>query len=343
MKPKPGALVISLDFELYWGMRDVVTLADYGQHILGVRRALPRLLDLFDLYRVRATWATVGLLFFERKTDLLAHLPAIRPAYHDQHLSPYGRPIERLGGDERSDPYHFGASLIRQIAARPDQEIATHTFSHYYCLEPGQGASAFRADLEAAQRAAARFDLSLTSIVFPRNQVNPAYLPICRALGLTAYRGNPPSRLYQIRGGADPRWQRALRLTDAYLDLSGAHAPPLVAAGPGELVNVPASRFLRPYSPALAWLEARRLARITAAMSHAAQTGGVFHLWWHPHNFGINLSHNLQFLRRILDQFTQLQKNYGMESLNMRDLARIHGEMIDNNGHIEANEVVNSV
>jgi hypothetical protein len=31
-----GALVISLDFELLWGVRDKRTIADYGPNILGV-------------------------------------------------------------------------------------------------------------------------------------------------------------------------------------------------------------------------------------------------------------------------------------------------------------------
>lgn len=36
--PGGGAFVISLDFELMWGVRDKRTIADYGRNILGVRR-----------------------------------------------------------------------------------------------------------------------------------------------------------------------------------------------------------------------------------------------------------------------------------------------------------------
>jgi hypothetical protein len=42
-----GAFVLSLDFELLWGVRDKRTVADYGSNILGVRRVVPALLDLF--------------------------------------------------------------------------------------------------------------------------------------------------------------------------------------------------------------------------------------------------------------------------------------------------------
>lgn len=37
----PGTFVISLDFELMWGVRDVQTKAGYGPNILGVRQAIP--------------------------------------------------------------------------------------------------------------------------------------------------------------------------------------------------------------------------------------------------------------------------------------------------------------
>ena len=30
----PGTLIVSLDFELYWGMRDVVTLEQYTPNML---------------------------------------------------------------------------------------------------------------------------------------------------------------------------------------------------------------------------------------------------------------------------------------------------------------------
>ena len=43
----------------------------------------------------------------------------------------------RWGRDEKTDPYHFGLSLLRQVQSAPRQEIATHTFSTL--LLPGGG------------------------------------------------------------------------------------------------------------------------------------------------------------------------------------------------------------
>lgn len=50
-----GAFVISLDFELLWGVRDHADRSSYGRNILGGRAAIPRMLDLFERHGVRAT------------------------------------------------------------------------------------------------------------------------------------------------------------------------------------------------------------------------------------------------------------------------------------------------
>jgi hypothetical protein len=315
-----GGFVISLDFELMWGMRDHATVASYGANILGGREAIPRLLDLFARHDLACTWATVGLLMCGNRAALEEALPAVRPAYANRALSPYDE-LGSIGESERDDPYHYGRSLVRRIAATPRQEIATHTFSHYYCLEPGSSREAFRADLAAAQATAAREGIVLESIVFPRNQVNAAYLDDCRSAGLIAYRGTEPARIYRpAPSGTEPALKRALRLADAYVDLTGANtAPPRVDGG---LVNVASSRFLRPWSGRLAPLEPLRLGRILRAMRHAARAGGMFHLWFHPHNFGANQGQNLAVMGRIAAEAVRLREVHGWPSLTMAEAAR---------------------
>jgi hypothetical protein len=56
-------------------------------------------------------------------------------------------------------------------------------------------------------------------------------------------------------------------------------------------------------------------------METAARRRRVFHLWWHPHNFGVNLQENLAFLRHILDHFRILQDRDGMRSMTMAAVA----------------------
>jgi len=311
-----GALVISLDFELLWGVRDKRTIADYGANILGVRQVVPALLDLFAERNIACTWATVGLLFFATNKALLAALPAHKPRYTDARISSYNY-LNEVGADEERDPYHYGLSLIRRILDYPSQEVGTHTFSHFYCLERGGDVEAFRADLEAARRAAGTLGIKLASIAFPRNQV--AHLSVCREFGLRAFRGNERVWFHRARSEAEQTHVvRASRLLDSYLPIGAAHAhEPALVDG---VVNVPASRFLRPVGKS-AVLERLRLRRITSAMETAARRRRLFHLWWHPHNFGVDLEENLAFLRGILDYFRTLQERYGMRSMTMGQVA----------------------
>jgi len=131
---KTGKFVISLDFELMWGVRDKRTINDYGQNILNVHQVIPQTLKLFRKYAVCGTFSTVGFLFFKTKEELLANLPSIKPQYKDKSLSPYENSyFESLGSDFNQDKYHFAPLLIDEIKKYPEQEIGTHTFSHYYC------------------------------------------------------------------------------------------------------------------------------------------------------------------------------------------------------------------
>jgi hypothetical protein len=316
--PRTGRFVISLDFELMWGVRDKRSIADYGRNILGVRQVVPALLALFAERGIACTWATVGMLFFAKKRDLLAALPERRPLYADPRLSPYEH-LSEIGDSEATDPYWYGLSMIERIKDCPRQEIGTHTFSHFYCLEQGGDTAAFRADLEAARAAAASQGVAMTSIVFPRNQTSPAHLAICRDLGLRAFRGNERIWFHRAGSGDDQTLvRRGFRLADSFLPLGGAYdRAPVVVDG---LIDVASSRFLRPAS-GHRLPEDLRLKRITSAMATAAERKTVFHLWWHPHNFGVETERNLAFLRAILDRFRDLEDRHGMRSMTMAEIA----------------------
>jgi peptidoglycan/xylan/chitin deacetylase (PgdA/CDA1 family) len=319
----PGALVISLDFELLWGVRDVPGIMDrYAGNLHGVRRAVPGMLRLFADYGVAATWATVGLLFASGRAEAEAFSPAVRPRYADPRLDAYQEP---LGDDEASDPLHFAPGLVAQIRATPRQEMATHTFSHYYCLEPGQDRAAFDADLASAVRIAEHGGVRLRSIVFHRNQHNPAYDDVLRAHRITCYRGAQPGWMHGPGKGTDAgnsRAARAARLLDAHLGRSAANTTPWAALRPrAGLSNVPAGSFLRPVKGGPGGLHRLHVARITRALAHAARRGEVFHLWWHPHNFGARTEENLAVLRGILDHFARWRQDAGMLSLGMAEAA----------------------
>jgi peptidoglycan/xylan/chitin deacetylase (PgdA/CDA1 family) len=319
----PGALVISLDFELIWGVRDRPGAAiEYGSNLLGARKAVPRLLELFDEFSVAATWATVGFLFAESREELGRLKPASLPGYEDPRLGPYG---EAVGESEEDDPLHFAPSLIRLIQATPDQEIATHTYSHYYCGEAGQDRRAFREDLRSAVRAAEKFGVVIRSIVFPRNQHNPSYDEVLTEFGVHAYRGNPTSSLWSFSDARSSRspLKRAGRLIDTYIGTDPGTVPWSEVPKPNGLSDVRASCFLPPIRSSMRSLEPIRLRRMRRRVESAARSGTIVHIWWHPHNFGVNQDENFGFLRSVLEEYSRCREEYGMQSLTMAGVDRM--------------------
>ena len=316
-----GKFVISLDFEIYWGVHDAVKLSDYRENLLGVRKVIPQLLELFSQYHINATFATVGFLFFNNKKELLKALPRNKPQYLNKKISPYLSQLNEAGETENDDPLRFGLSLVNKIKDA-GQEIATHTFSHYYCLEPGQTIEDFKEDLAYAKSIALKNNMELKSVVFPRDQYTQLYLEACRDAGLACYRGNERSILFSSKTyGIATQFRRPFRLADSYFNLSGHNCYSDEEMRENILINIPSSRFLRPYSKKLIFLEKYKLKRITDSMTYAAKNGLTFHLWWHPHNFGINISENFCFLEKILLHYQQLKEKYGFQSMNMSGLA----------------------
>lgn len=314
---KQATLIVSLDFELFWGMQDSHTLSEYEDHVLGGRKAIPRLLELFQKYGIHATWATVGFQFAEDEQSLRKYFPVSKPTYNHAELSSY-RCFGQIGKNEAEAPCFYAPSLIRQIADTPNQEIGSHTFSHYYCRELGQTVQQFREDMISAQAIAAEKGYHLTSVVLPRNQCEPEYTPILCELGFSAYRDEENDWIHE-KIKFRPL-MRLLRLVDVYLPLTGQGGyDPKVENG---IVNLVGSRMYKPYFRPLAFLENLKLHRIKRQMLHAAKNGLTFHLWWHPHNIGVRTDFHMQQLEEIFRYFEELRERYGMRSLNMGEAAQ---------------------
>lgn len=325
---RQGLFVISLDFELFWGVRDKRSLAEYRARLSEVPRVIKGLLGLFEKYRIHATWATVGALFLNSSEGFREQCPELLPGYEDENLCPYqyARNAECLEAE-----FHFAPRWIRVIADRHGQEVGTHTYSHFYCLEQGVTRESFVADISKAASVALEFGLPVRSLVFPRNQWREDFLEFLPELGIVCYRGNPSHSLYRgVSGGEERLWRRALRLLDTYVNLSGHHTFGPLNSGAAQLINIPASRFLRAYSQKMAWLDPLKRGRIVSSMHHAARNKEGFHLWWHPHNFGVGLQENLAFLEEILIEYQNLRDRYGMLSINMGEVAQgvMSGELL---------------
>jgi len=114
--------------------------------------------------------------------------------YTEKQYSPFPLTSEKYGD---FDPkLLLGKTEILKIASLPTQELASHTYSHFYAVEDGISEADFEADCKAMSLIGERYSTLFKSIFFPRNQVNPAFMSICAAHGLTSYRGNQENRFW---------------------------------------------------------------------------------------------------------------------------------------------------
>ncbi len=321
--PSNGSFIISLDFELLWGVMDSRG-TEYHSQIKEVHKVIPQLLTLFKKHKIACTWATVGALFADSCEELTEKKPVTIPNYLNDALNPYSCWDQVMENDPK---LILAPDMVEQILETPNQELASHTFSHYYCLEAGQSLSEFEADLQAMNEISKGYNLQMKSLVFPRNQFKPSYLKACFNAGLKAYRGNPDHWAYRASNGEKQTpLKRIFRLIDAYIPLSGSQRQKIKRHTESGMINIPASLFLRPWSNRLSFIEFIRLWRIKWSMKQAAKKGGVFHLWWHPHNFSENTQNNLIFLEEIFVHYQTLNKQYGFKSSSMLDVATEYSE-----------------
>jgi hypothetical protein len=312
-----GLFIISLDFELNWGVFDSISIKKYSENLNNVPKVINRLLELGEKHNINYTFATVGMLFNKNKEELLRNLPKIKPDYTNERHNSY-RIIKNVGNSEKEDKVHYAKSLIEQIKAYSNHEIASHTFSHFYCKELGQNISSFEDDLKSFSKVANKNNIKVSSIVFPKNQINESYLSLCEKYGINSYRGTEDSFLYRPKAqGETALSTRFLRLLDSYVNISGANIYKPKDLNKGKIINIPSSRFLRPFHQKLRFLEGFKVRRITNGMRKAAETNSIYHLWWHPHNFGENLEENFKNLERILIVYNELSRNSDFSSVTM--------------------------
>ncbi len=317
---KKPLFVISLDFEKMWGVFDKRTIHSYGENVSNVELVIDRLLALFQKYDIHCTWATVGMLFHYDIKSCKNKLPIVIPKYKNNKLSSYNN-LNEISSNNFVI-YYSGIASIKKISLVPNQEIATHTYSHFYCLEEGSSVDAFSKDLEMSVNISKENGFETKSIVFPRNQYDKSFLEICSKMGIKAYRGTESSWVQRSRNQNELKIiHRVIRFIDSYLNLTGPNIYKRLETNNQQLINIPASFFLRPFNHKLSCFESLKIRRLKNSMLRAAREGSLFHLWWHPHNFGKNLEENMIQLESILIYYSELKYEYGMLSKTMNEVA----------------------
>jgi hypothetical protein len=136
-------------------------------------------------------------------------------------------------------------------------------------------------------------------------------------------RSNPLDWFWHIESTQrESVWKRLNRGLDAYFPVGKKNTYKIdsLQVREGFPLCIPASRLLRPYNPKELFLNDFKINRICDEMSRAARQGEVYHLWWHPHNFGRYPSESLRGLERILENYESCRDKWGMGSMNMGEI-----------------------
>src|SRR5262249_33246287 len=172
-----------------------------------------------------------------------------------------------------------------------------------------------RSEVAECVRLARELGVELRSFAFPRNSVG--HLDVLREHGFRCYRG-PGPRWYE-RDDAPGPLGRLAHLADVLTAAApGTVLPEPTASG---LWNIPGSMIYFPMHGVRRYVPlSRRVARALKGLRSAAESGRVFHLWFHPTNLADGADTMFAGLREILSCATQLRREGALRILPMRDL-----------------------
>ncbi len=246
-----GKLTISIDLELAWGIWDHLSDEDLRLVETGERPICTALIELFERYRVPATWAIVAALLDEGSSG--------------RHRGP-------------KSCWYAPDIIERLVNTKAGHEIGSHSGRHIY-FDQASAVDA-RDDIQFAKSVHRAHSLSFDSFVYPRGLLG--HLDILAEAGLKTCNYadvgwiNVPRR-------AGRRVGQVANLVDKLLPI-----PPQPAALEqcGPLIHIPKSMLLMGRNGLRRFaLPAVTRAKLRSGLDRARQTGGIFHLWFHPSNF----------------------------------------------------------
>jgi len=320
----PGYFVISLDFEMIWGMIEKSQNELIKKRVQNVEIVIPKILEVFKTHDIHATWGVVGILMLNDFEELKSLVDKIDFKYEKKELR-ISKYLSTFSDSEFDSNIHFKYDLIKNIKETPYQEIASHSFSHFYGNELGQTISDFESDILLFNKVALnKLNLKPVTYIHPRFQNNKDYNRILTANGYKIIRGLREDKLKN--SSYKDKTRIKIKYYDRYLNLLGHRSYSLndvVSKKQNDLYDIKESYYLRPYNARTRIFEFFKLKRIKNEMTYAAKNNKIFHLWWHPHDFGIDIEKNLTILDKIARHYVKLNKRFNYLSKNMVDLLDI--------------------
>lgn len=263
-------LILSFDCEGKWGMAD--RLSARHRRLLTTEKlegAYRELVAMLQRHKLRATFAFVGLMTLSAEEFReVAGLFRDAPAPAERWLEPFWR--DRLAGC--TDGW-LAPQCLEIVRTVPGHEIGAHGCTHTPIGHPFLSQGGFGWELARLHDVARLKGIRPLSFVYPRNLV--AFTGTLAAAGFLGYRA--PLRRGPGLWGRIAALAREANLADVSQPPCPVQPPDAVAIPSGYFLNW--RRGIRRAVP-----RAVTVARWRRIRDHALQTGGVVHLWLHPHN-----------------------------------------------------------
>jgi peptidoglycan/xylan/chitin deacetylase (PgdA/CDA1 family) len=289
--------ILSFDCEGKWGMADDPGMIEDDQiNSRSLQNAYSQILDILEKHQVPATFALVGLfagtreIFHESKNQLLESEP------HREWL----RIPEQAFAQGKTDGW-FYPEVIQHIQSKGMHEISSHSYSHMPMHNEGVTEDSFLLELKCVERWKASNSVASRTYIFPRNQIK--HKELLSDFGYSGYRE------CDVQNSAYANRFKILQDECNILRKSDSHS---IASRP---IAIPPGTFLnwrhgpRRVIPRL--VTEKRWANV---LGDAEKSGGVAHLWLHPHNL-ITARGQVDLFESAIARVGKLQKEQRLKAV----------------------------
>ena len=296
--------ILSFDCEGKWGMADDPAMAS-NNPINGdsLTKAYTQIFEILERHKIAATFALVGLFAggYEQYVDSRGELLDSEP-HRDWLKVP-----ERSFATGFQDGW-FYPELVNQIKARGDHEIASHSFTHLPLHNGGVAEKSFLTELKFVNQWKAQNSVELSTFIYPRNQIK-----FEDRLSDFEYVGY---RQCDIQNSAYANRFQILQDECNIARNSDKHS---VSTRP---IAIPPGTFLNwrhgPRRVIPKWVTLKRWSNV---LDHAVASGGVAHLWLHPHNL-ITARGQVELFEDAILRVAKAQKSGLIESVTQAEYCK---------------------
>jgi hypothetical protein len=295
--------LITLDTELLWGPaggKDGKELFDFiKRNGKNSRNVISTLLDLFQKYKIPATWAVVGHLFLDHCNEETCLTKKNMNEFGYKHWW-YNDPYSNI----EKDPLYYGKDIIERILVNPiNHELGYHSFSHTVFTIINRKMA--EAEIKESKKIEKEWNIKFSSFVFPLNEI--AYVDVLKENGFKIYRGNTV-------GLFDDRQNMIFKKIRG--TIKKFIAPPIQPKWMDGIWEVQSSMFFSDIQipPSL-------LLRGKIGLERAIKDKKIFHIWLHPWDLFV-YNRLRDDLEKMLKYVNRRRAEGKLEIMTMAELAK---------------------